>query len=130
MHTCTCTCTCTHAHAHAHAQVRAEQLEVAARALEAYERAMLVGDFNFDDKQTWGDWRLAGGHVLAGRRREGAQLENTVLGRLLPRFVDVWPALHGHEGVTYDGAANPHVADRHERMRYDRILCSGALELS
>ena len=56
-----------------------------------------------------------------------AALENDVLGRALPGYVDAWPALRGNEpGHTFDGETNPHVADADECMRYDRVMSRGA----
>ena len=39
------------------APTRSKQLLAASTALAQYERAALVGDFNFDSTQNWGDWR-------------------------------------------------------------------------
>mmetsp|Transcript_5886 Transcript_5886/g.10112 ORF Transcript_5886/g.10112 Transcript_5886/m.10112 type:complete len:402 (+) Transcript_5886:2-1207(+) len=79
--------------------------------------AMLVGDFNFDSFQTWGDWNQS--HP----RHSKEQLENTVLAEAMPQWVDAWPYLKGDDpGLTFDGATNPCARDKKERMRYDRIM--------
>uniref|UniRef100_A0A7S0J8R4 Endonuclease/exonuclease/phosphatase domain-containing protein n=1 Tax=Calcidiscus leptoporus TaxID=127549 RepID=A0A7S0J8R4_9EUKA len=85
--------------------------------MKGWPRALLCGDFNFDDRKTWGDWR----------RRTPARgpeaLENRVLREVLPDWVDAWPAIHSSKpGITFDGAANRHIRDRHEIMRYDRVM--------
>ena len=101
--------------------MRQQQLQVAAEALGRARHAVLVGDFNFDDRRTWGEWRDPG---LA---RPAHRLENARLGALLPRFVDAWHAVRGAAtpGLTFDGASNPHVRDAGERMRYDRVMVRG-----
>ena len=104
------------------APTRRAQLEVAAQALASHGDAnqVLCGDFNFDSVQEWGDWRTS-------RSRTAAELENSCLGVLLPRFTDAWAALHPDErGITFDGACNPYVREPREIMRYDRVLVSGA----
>ena len=61
-----------------------------------------MGDFNFDDRQEWGDWRRAaaapqwgdGRRAAAAPRAAGAPLENDVLRAVLPAWADLWPALH------------------------------------
>jgi len=96
---------------------RRAQLEVAVKEMSGWPRAILCGDFNFDDRQTWGDWRRG------TPKRAPEALENRVLNEVLPDWVDVWPAVHSTEpGITFDGATNPHVRNRNEIMRYDRIM--------
>ena len=97
--------------------VRAAQLRACAAALAPHANAVLCGDFNFDDTQAWGDWH----RKECDRIRP---LENDVLGIALPEFEDVWPLLYpGVRGATFDGAHNSVcIADRHEVMRYDRVL--------
>ena len=98
-------------------RARAEQLDICRAHLRPFSNAVLCGDFNFDSTQTWGDWRPG------ARPRPAAELENHVLARALPDFVDVWPLLRPEDaGITFDGASNPCVHDRAERMRYDRIV--------
>lgn len=100
--------------------VRREQLAVAARALGGAARAVLMGDFNFDATRTWGEWRDE------DMARKPHELENAGLARVLPHFIDAWPAVRGAEpGLTFDGANNPYVRDPDERMRYDRVLARG-----
>ena len=124
---------------------RRAQLEVAASVLAPYPRAVLCGDFNFDARQAWGDWRrserprppplpahepgaLAPPPLPPAEESTPAALENSVLHELLPAFTDSWVALRAgsHEDYyTFDGAHNPHVNDEGERMRYDRVMCKG-----
>ena len=80
--------------------------------------AMLVGDFNFDSSQTWGDWD----HNHPKYPKE--HLENNVLDEIMPNWVDVWPYLKGAKepGHTFDGATNVCVRNKKEIMRYDRIM--------
>ena len=100
---------------------RRKQLAVCYRTLRGYHAACLCGDMNFDSSQAWGDWRRS---VPTPDR----DLENHVLSRELPGYVDCWPVLHPDEpGYTFDGQTNSQcIADPKERMRYDRILTSGA----
>lgn len=101
-------------------RVRQEQLAVAERALGGTAHAVLMGDFNFDATRTWGEWRDE------DMARKPHKLENAGLARLLPHFVDAWPAVRGAEpGLTFDGANNPYVRDPGERMRYDRVMARG-----
>ena len=102
-------------------RARAEQLDICRAHLRPFSNAVLCGDFNFDSTQTWGDWRPG------ARPRPAAELENHVLARALPDFVDVWPLLRPEDaGITFDGASNPCVHDRAERMRYDRIVAAAS----
>jgi len=67
------------------ADVRESQLRVCADVLQApsnIDSALLCGDFNFCSYRNF------------DARREG--LENDVLGRVLPAFVDLWPFLRHH----------------------------------
>jgi len=83
---------------------------------------VLCGDFNFDDVATWGEW------IDPRRKRPPAALENNVLARTLPDFVDAWSTVFSkHSGLTFDGATNPWIRDRGERMRYDRVLVRKSL---
>ena len=95
-------------------RTRATQL----RQISAVEGLdVLCGDFNFDDVATWGEWRQP------GRKRPVSALENNVLARALPDFVDAWAAVFpNNRGFTFDGATNPWVRDSGERMRYDRVM--------
>ncbi len=106
--------------------LRREQLITSSRHLsnEAYSASLLVGDFNFDSEQTWGDWDRS----VSLRRHK---LENTVLQEVMPEWTDAWPYLKGEgkgkdaadPGITFDGLTNPIcVRNKKERMRYDRIM--------
>ena len=100
-------------------RTRAAQL----RQISAVEGLdVLCGDFNFDDVATWGEWRQP------GRKRPVSALENNVLARALPDFVDAWAAVFpNNRGLTFDGATNPWVRDSGERMRYDRVMVRRSL---
>mmetsp|Transcript_51511 Transcript_51511/g.159763 ORF Transcript_51511/g.159763 Transcript_51511/m.159763 type:complete len:329 (-) Transcript_51511:166-1152(-) len=102
------------------AATRKQQLQVAARVLRRRPLSIICGDFNFDDTQTWGDWRRKAPALSLD------EVENNVLQQVLPSFCDTWRAVHPHEpGKTFDGMANPIcVPDPHEQMRYDRLLAS------
>ncbi|CAK4402738.1 unnamed protein product [Aphanomyces euteiches] len=99
--------------------VRKIQLKLSGKALVPFRHAMLCGDFNFDDTQPYGAWKPS---FLS--RGSSAPLENAVLSSELPGFIDMWPLLHPNDrGATFDGTTNPIcVRDRHEVMRYDRIM--------
>ena len=111
--------------------VRSQQLAIAGSVLESYGHSLICGDFNFDSKQNFGDWRVRKPCKLAedfgGQASCSRPLENDMLQTLLPEYVDTWPALHAddNDGITFDGATNPYVTNSHERMRYDRILVRG-----
>eukprot|EP00956_Cyclotella_meneghiniana_P016978 scaffold27384_cov36-Cyclotella_meneghiniana.AAC.1 len=64
--------------------------------------AMLVGDFNFDSSQTWGDWDRS--HPKYPKEH----LENNVLDEIMPNWVDAWPYLKitDEPGHMFDGATN------------------------
>merc|ERR1719152_76254 len=98
-------------------RVRAEQLALCRSHLEKFPNAVLVGDFNFDARRTWGDWHAG------ATPREAGMLENTVLARVMPEWVDTWSLLRpDDEGLTFEGGVNPCVRDSGERMRYDRVM--------
>lgn len=119
--------------------LRRRQLIVSSEYLSQEEQyaPMLVGDFNFDSMQTWGDWKRP-----LSEHRSASELENNVLIEVIPQWLDAWPHLKGVDegadvGITFDGATNPVcVRDKKERMRYDRIMVkkrassSGGLHLS
>lgn len=101
---------------------RKEQLQTCEKELRGYKNALLVGDFNFDATKTYGDWRRKAPKV------DPAFLENAVLAKVLPSWIDAWPVIKGLDdpGFTFDGATNPKcVRDRQEQMRYDRIMVKG-----
>ena len=104
---------------------RAKQLQVARDALQPHAHALLLGDFNFDSTQNFGDWCAI--PPRPPRLSQGARrLENGVLADVMCDYLDVWPALRPAEaGHTFDGGSNPHVGDPHERMRYDRVMTRG-----
>lgn len=101
--------------------IRDKQLRTANKTLSHFRNCVLCGDFNFDDTQEYGDWRV-------GRTRDPSTLENTVLARRIPEFVDTWAALRPSEpGKTFDGETNPIcVHDKKEQMRYDRMMLKSA----
>jgi tyrosyl-DNA phosphodiesterase 2 len=118
---------------------RRSQLEACNSALGGYSNAILCGDFNFDDTQTWGDWRksrlnafktnhnnngAADEGLLLARVTSPEELENNVLQEVLPAYRDQWSVLRPNErGATFDGKTNPAcVQDCNEVMRYDRVM--------
>jgi len=106
-------------------RMRREQLLRAAAALEEHTRSILCGDFNFDETQTWGDWRR---DFRDGPAHGPGELENEVLHEVLPQFSDTWRELWPNDpGYTFDGKLNGAcVSDSQERMRYDRVLARSA----
>lgn len=95
--------------------------------------SVLCGDFNFCSYRNWEE----------SESSSWEELENNMLSRRLPTFVDVWPALWGEQprrqsppsdemerlrmGYTFDTDRNPNIraarpSHRDEMMRYDRIL--------
>lgn len=137
----------THLESLNNARLRAKQLRIARDTLASYDSAALVGDFNFDSSQNFGDWLPRGDRRTMPPRPERessdsdseprppwappsalrrAELENGVLDLVMGDYIDAWPALRPHEaGHTFDGGSNPHVADVEERMRYDRVMVRG-----
>ncbi|KAL7526788.1 hypothetical protein ACHAWF_001908 [Thalassiosira exigua] len=105
----------------ANADERRQQLAASDKYLtrdvpSQHAAAVLVGDFNFDCSQNWGDWKES--PPSSGR------LENEVLAEVMPCWIDVWPHLKGDgdPGKTFDGASNAMCQDPQERMRYDRVM--------
>mmetsp|Transcript_60151 Transcript_60151/g.105356 ORF Transcript_60151/g.105356 Transcript_60151/m.105356 type:complete len:326 (-) Transcript_60151:28-1005(-) len=86
---------------------REAQLRVCEALLAPFDDALLVGDFNFDS-----DRNFVPPHT---------PLENEALAEILPRYVDLWPALRSERGKTFDSSLNPYIS-RSEHMRYDRIM--------
>lgn len=82
--------------------------------------SVLCGDFNFDSSANFESRHRA--------LRLGEELENCILGRLLPFHKDVWVTLRPEEkGFTFDTINNQMVgamkgANYQERMRYDRVM--------
>lgn len=103
--------------------LRRRQLEVAAALLRNFPgRWVLCGDFNFCSYQNF-----------RGVRPD--DLENAVLGEVLPPHVDAWAFLHpspqgqpsddAWRGYTFDSEKNLNISHP-ERMRYDRVVASSA----
>lgn len=94
---------------------REKQLQISERSLRQYQLSLLVGDFNFCSERNF-------------RIVPNQPLENDVLSKVLPEYVDVWPLLHAEEkdrqGYTFDSEVNKMIS-RPERMRYDRVLIRG-----
>jgi endonuclease/exonuclease/phosphatase family metal-dependent hydrolase len=95
--------------------LRQEQLQIAAQVLNQPAKtggcaveAILCGDFNFCSYRNF-----------SGQ----GELENNCLRRILPNFIDVWPALKSaaDHGYTFDSLRNWNIG-KHEQMRYDRVL--------
>ena len=131
------------------ADVRKQQLEEIAGQLGGVP-SLLVGDFNFDSRRNFSELlrerrRLAGEaeeeeekppvqpipfalgdssplRIHKPEARPAPTLENLALARVLPGFVDMWPFLRGDDpGFTMDSTRNGNL-DKHEQMRYDRVL--------
>ena len=93
---------------------------------------ILCGDFNFDDRQSWGDWQRQAPLLPK------SQLENRCLEKILPSMIDCWEFLRrkdergeereggedeDEDGATFSGRSNACcVDDAGEVMRYDRFL--------
>jgi endonuclease/exonuclease/phosphatase family metal-dependent hydrolase len=96
--------------------LRQKQLQIAAEVLglpheEAKSvEAILCGDFNFCSFRNF-----------SGR----GELENRCLGRILPAFTDLWPAIKPVQdrGYTFDSSRNRNIG-KHEQSRYDRVLAN------
>merc|ERR1712032_33940 len=86
---------------------RESQLLNCKAALAPYSNAVLVGDFNFDSERNF--------------QAPHEPLENEALARIMPEFVDLWPALRRERGLTFDSSVNPYIC-RPEHMRYDRVM--------
>uniref|UniRef100_A0A7S2C8K5 Endonuclease/exonuclease/phosphatase domain-containing protein n=2 Tax=Haptolina brevifila TaxID=156173 RepID=A0A7S2C8K5_9EUKA len=129
------------------APIRAKQLLIAQEALQPYKSVILAGDFNFDSSRNFGDWKSVPSQPprptrddsdddtaisFAGVPTKRSVLENDVLERTLPAYVDLWPALQPETdgGHTFDGVHNVHVGDPQEVMRYDRVLARGLAPVS
>mmetsp|Transcript_12443 Transcript_12443/g.19689 ORF Transcript_12443/g.19689 Transcript_12443/m.19689 type:complete len:397 (+) Transcript_12443:167-1357(+) len=97
--------------------LRRQQLDTSRDYLsQDNEPAMLVGDFNIDSTQNWGDWDRP--------QHSTEPLENKMLAEIMPHWIDVWPYLKDDDdpGITFDGATNGNVRKKKERMRYDRMM--------
>ena len=85
-------------------RMRQRQLEEIAGVFDALDArdSILVGDFNFDSSQTWGDWNRK-------QRTPQGELENNVLNSVLPGWHDLWATLQpGDDGFTFDGIYATH----------------------
>lgn len=73
---------------------------------------ILCGDFNFCSYRNF--------------KISSMPLENDVLRKEFPSFVDLWPQLRGEadKGFTFDSERNTNIK-QHEVMRYDRVICDG-----
>ena len=117
---------CVHLESMSTASERQNQLKITVDKLQANEKAIICGDFNFDSSQNYGEWQ---------DKTSQSSLENDVLEKVCVDYIDVWPHLMGDEkGFTYDGLTNPECcfdqllkAKQHERMRYDRVLIKGLI---
>jgi endonuclease/exonuclease/phosphatase family metal-dependent hydrolase len=101
-------------------KTRKKQLEICQKSLKKYDVSLLVGDFNFCSERNF--------HIVPNQ-----PLENDVLQKVLPEYVDVWPMLHDvglsldsnteekDMGYTFDSNVNKMIPVV-ERMRYDRVL--------
>lgn len=105
-------------------RLRRDQLSFICRSVLSEERAphaILMGDFNFDDKMNWEDSHRSS---RSGSRGNSRSLENDIFvhDEHVSQFVDVWPQLHPNdEGKTFDSTVNK-MLRRYERMRYDRVI--------
>lgn len=93
------------------AKTRQLQLQICNVKLSATDHALLLGDFNFDDKRNFNP-------------QLNEPLENDGMRASLPGWQDTWEILRPQdEGKTFDTDKNPLIL-RHkfERMRYDRIM--------
>ena len=101
---------------------REHQLRRVAQALGGGRcPAVLVGDFNFDERRCWSQsWTCASDGV------SGERTDNDCLAEILPGWVDLWPALRpGELGFTFDSETNCNAAvgaAAYEQMRYDRVM--------
>ena len=100
--------------------VAAEQLRPRADAADATSHyAILCGDFNFCSERDFGK-------AAPTTAEQMAALENNVLARQLPSFIDCWPHVKPDDhGYTFDSTRNDIIV-KFERMRYDRILAAGS----
>ena len=114
------------------------QIKETAERLKDYPMAVFCGDFNFDSTKSYGDWV----------KRPPMELENIVLQKEMPDFIDSWAFLtHRNDasegyctkvleddvdpGYTFDGFSYPrYIKDVDERMRYDRVMAKGLIPKS
>ena len=114
------------------------QIKETVERLKDYPMAVFCGDFNFDSTKSYGDWV----------KRPPMELENIVLQKEMPDFIDSWAFLtHRNDasdgycwkvleddvdpGYTFDGVSNSkYIKDVNERMRYDRVMAKGLIPKS
>ena len=114
------------------------QIKETVECLKDYPMAIFCGDFNFDSTKSYGDWV----------ERPPMELENNVLQKEMPDFIDSWAFLkHRNDasegycykvlendvdpGYTFDGVSNSkYIKDVNERMRYDRVMAKGLIPKS
>jgi endonuclease/exonuclease/phosphatase family metal-dependent hydrolase len=103
-----------------HLRPRADAVDASASADGHY--VILCGDFNFCSERDFGK-------AAPATPEQMAALENNVLARQLPSFIDCWPHVKRDDptdrGYTFDSTRND-VIVKFERMRYDRILAGGS----
>eukprot|EP01120_Amphizonella_sp_Union-15-10_P013052 TRINITY_DN5994_c0_g1_i1.p1 TRINITY_DN5994_c0_g1~~TRINITY_DN5994_c0_g1_i1.p1 ORF type:complete len:315 (-),score=37.21 TRINITY_DN5994_c0_g1_i1:39-983(-) len=95
------------------AALREHQIKVIATILRPVLHAVLMGDFNFDALTN-----------IYNAEHKGEPLENIVLEKYVPDFVDVWSSLHPNEkGFTYDSSVNKMLQNpAHDKTRIDRVI--------
>ena len=116
------------------------QIKETVERLKDYPMAVFCGDFNFDSTKSYGDWV----------KRPPMELENIVLQKEMPDFIDSWAFLTPRNdeseylrycgkvleddvdpGYTFDGVSNSkYIKDVNERMRYDRVMAKGLIPKS
>ena len=116
------------------------QIKETFERLKDYPMAVFCGDFNFDSTKSYGDWV----------KRPPMELENIVLQKEMPDFIDSWAFLTPRNdeseylrycgkvleddvdpGYTFDGVSNSkYIKDVNERMRYDRVMAKGLIPKS
>lgn len=91
--------------------LRKNQLtHICGNVLRVSDTAILMGDFNFDDKKNWS--------------KSDTKLENDIFqdDPQVSQFNDVWSCLRPEEeGKTFDTTVNT-MLRHYERMRYDRVI--------
>lgn len=119
-------------------ETRKIQLNEVKEAMEGEERRLVLlgGDFNFDDIQTWGDWKTesfwGSDNPPSLPKKSNSnpstepKLENINLSEIFTDYIDPWLHLNKdttpESRFTFDGELNSNVKDDKEQMRYDRFL--------
>ena len=114
------------------------QIKETVERLKDYPMAVFCGDFNFDSTKSYGDWV----------KRPPMELENIVLQKEMPDFIDSWAFLkHRNDvsegycwnvlendvdpGYTIDGVSNSkYIKNINKQMRYDRVMAKGLIPKS